>query len=129
MRVLLSVKPEFADLIFSKTKKYEYRRVIFKNEDIKEVVVYVSSPVKMIIGEIKIDKIICDKPDAIWKRTQKYSGVNKKFFFSYFYKRQIGYAIKIKSAYLYEEPIDPYKSIKNFRPPQSFAYLKDELSL
>ena len=50
MKVVLSIKPEFANKIFEGTKKYEFRRAIFKNPNIKKVVVYSSSPVKKIIG-------------------------------------------------------------------------------
>jgi predicted transcriptional regulator len=30
MKVLLSIKPQFAEMIFSGTKKYEFRRSVFK---------------------------------------------------------------------------------------------------
>lgn len=33
MKVLLSIKPEFAERIFNGSKKYEFRKVIFKNPD------------------------------------------------------------------------------------------------
>ena len=54
-KVLLSIKPEFADKIFNGTKKYEFRRSIFK-ENIKIIVVYVSYPVQEIVGEFEIEK-------------------------------------------------------------------------
>ena len=53
MKVLLSIKPEFADKIFNGTKKYEYRRSIFKKKEVKTVVVYASSPIQKIIGEFE----------------------------------------------------------------------------
>jgi predicted transcriptional regulator len=42
MRVLLSIKPEFAFKILM-VKKYEFRKVVFKNPKVKTVVVYASS--------------------------------------------------------------------------------------
>jgi predicted transcriptional regulator len=57
MKVLLSVKPEFANKIFSGVKKYEYRRAIFKN-NVNRVIVYASSPVQKLIGEFEIESII-----------------------------------------------------------------------
>ena len=56
MRVLLSIKPEFAELIFKGTKKFEFRKSIFKNSEIKTVVVYASSPMQKVIGEFEIDR-------------------------------------------------------------------------
>ena len=44
MNVLLSIKPEFAFKIFDGTKKYEFRKSIFKKPGVKKVIVYASSP-------------------------------------------------------------------------------------
>ena len=60
MKVLLSIKPEFAEKIFNGTKKYEFRKSIFKNKDVDTVVVYASSPWQYVIGEFHIDKILND---------------------------------------------------------------------
>ena len=45
MKVLLSIKPEFANKIFEGTKRFEFRKSIFKKE-VKTVVVYASSPLQ-----------------------------------------------------------------------------------
>lgn len=125
MKILLSVKPQFADKIFSGEKKFEYRKAIFKDQAIKKIVVYSSSPVRKIIGEFEIEEIIEDSPCAIWDQTKLFSGVKKSFFFEYFENRSKGFAIKIKKASLYNSPIDPYNSIDKFTPPQSFMYVSD----
>ena len=81
MKVVLSIKPEFANKIFEGTKKYEFRRAIFKNPNIKKVVVYSSSPVQKIIGEFEIDRIIIHDLETLWNKTKKYSGISEDFFF------------------------------------------------
>lgn len=124
MNVLLSIKPKFAHRIFDGTKRYEYRKVIFKNSHIDKIIVYASSPVKMVIGELDIDEIIYDNPITLWEKTYNHSGVDKRFFFDYFASHQMGYAIKIKSADLYDTPIDPHDLIEGFKAPQSFMYLE-----
>jgi len=126
MKVLLSIKPEFTRLIFGGTKKYEYRKVIFNCSGVKRVVVYASHPIKKIIGEIEIEEIIYDEPQSLWEKTEQHSGVSEEFFFSYFSGRERGYAIKIKTADLYEEPVDPYAAMENFTAPQSFMYLRGQ---
>ena len=67
MRVLLSIKPEYAFKIFDGTKRFEFRKVIFKNPDVKTVVVYASSPVQQVIGEFEIENIFSYEPDALWE--------------------------------------------------------------
>lgn len=124
MKVLLSIKPEFADKIFAGIKKYEFRRTVFKNPDIKTVVVYSSSPVQKIIGEFDIDLIINEKPTSLWSLTKDFAGINKKYFFDYFRNKEKGYAIKIKETRKYDKELCIKKDF-NASPPQSFMYLKN----
>jgi predicted transcriptional regulator len=122
MKVVLSIKPEFANKIFEGTKKYEFRRAIFKNPNVKKVVVYSSSPVQKIIGEFEIDRIIIHDLETLWNKTKKYSGISKDFFFQYFDNKKLGFAIKIKNTKLYQTP-RCIRNDYNLFPPQSFLYL------
>ncbi|MCF8131408.1 MAG: hypothetical protein K9N10_23110 [Deltaproteobacteria bacterium] len=122
MRVLLSIKPEFAERIFDGSKRYEFRRAIFKNPDIKIVVVYASSPVQLVIGEFEIETILSDAPENLWEKTQEFSGISEEFFFNYFSERTVGFAIKVKKARRYRRPRCLRKSY-NVSPPQSFCYV------
>ena len=122
MRVLLSIKPEFAKLIFDGTKKFEFRKTIFKNKNIKTVVVYASSPLQKVIGEFEIEDIINDNLDLLWEKTKEHAGIDRAYFDQYFAAKNEGYAIKIKTVTKYEK----YQSLKddfNLTPPQSFLYL------
>jgi len=123
MRVLLSIKPEFASKIFSGEKRYEYRRSIFKNNQVKTVVVYASSPVQRVIGEIEIDRILCDEVENLWDKTKRFGGITEDYFYEYFTNKEKGYAIKIKFYKKYEESLSIEESF-NIKPPQSFAYVK-----
>ena len=121
--VLLSIKPEFAYKIFDGTKKYEFRKQIFKDSSIKKVIVYSSSPEQKVIGEFKIDTILSDTPSAIWLQTRDYSGISQAFYDEYFRGRQNAYAIKVASTRIYEQK----KNLSDFDiiyPPQSFAYVE-----
>ena len=51
MKVLLSIKPEFVEKIFSGEKRFEYRKSIFKQQNIDTIVIYSTMPVGMIVGE------------------------------------------------------------------------------
>lgn len=122
MRVLLSIKPEYANKIFDGSKRFEFRRVIFKKPNIKTVVVYASSPVKKVIGEFEIENIISFDPKSLWGLTKKYSGISEDFFFEYFSNRKVAHAIRIKSTIKYKEPLS-IKDDFNVVPPQSYVYL------
>ena len=122
MKVLLSIKPEFAFKIFEGIKKFEFRKVIFKKPNIKTVVVYASSPVQQVIGEFEIDDILSSAPSAIWEMTKMDSGISEDFFFEYFATKEIAHAIKIKSTKRYTKPLN-LKEDFNVFPPQSYVYL------
>ncbi|MCU7549216.1 hypothetical protein OCK74_08820 [Chitinophagaceae bacterium LB-8] len=122
MKVLLSIKPEFANKIFSGEKKYEFRRTIFKNKEVKKVIVYASAPIKKVIGEFEIDHILNDDIAVLWQQTKVHAGITEDFFFKYFSKKSTGYAIKVKYAKRYKKPLCIRKDFNSF-PPQSFIYI------
>src|SRR4051812_24384808 len=105
MKVLLSIKPEFANMIFAGTKKFEFRRAIFRNEEVKTVVVYASAPTKKIIGEFEIEKILNEEIENLWEMTKKFAGIKKEYYLNYFFEKEIGYAIKIKNTKKYKHPL------------------------
>jgi predicted transcriptional regulator len=123
MKVLLAIKPEFAVKILDGSKKFEFRKTIFKNEDVKVVVIYVSSPVQKVLGEFEIEKVITSEPEALWRKTKKHSGISKEYFDSYFTDKEKGFAIKIKNLRKYRKPKCLKKDFNISSPPQSFLYL------
>jgi len=125
MKILLSIKPEYAEKIFSGEKKFEFRKIGFKNKLIQTVVVYATMPIGKIIGEFNIKQIHKDRPKLIWKKTKRYSGIDETFFYEYYNGKEYAIAIEIDNPVLYEKPIDPKEKFENFVAPQSFKYLKD----
>ena len=122
MRVLLSIKPEFALKILNGSKKYEYRRTIFKNHEVSRVIVYASDPIRRIIGEFEIEDILHDELQVLWIKTKNHAGISEKRFFEYFANKSKGYAIKVKETRMYNAPL-PLNSFMLSSPPQSFMYL------
>jgi predicted transcriptional regulator len=123
MRVLLSIKPKYANKIFSGEKKFEFRKRAFRNIEVHTVVVYSTMPVGRIIGEFTIKKIHQDSPKSIWNKTKLFSGIDKKFFNEYYDGKELAVAIEVDKISLYKEPIDPKEKYENFTAPQSFMYL------
>jgi len=123
MNVLLSVKPKYANEIVSGRKKYEFRKSIFKRENIEKMYIYSSSPVKKIIAIVDIDGILSDSPQKLWEKCHDDAGISEPEFFNYFKNSDVGYAIKISNVQEFSIPIDPYHLYEDFRPPQSFYYI------
>ncbi|HIE6453056.1 TPA: ASCH domain-containing protein [Serratia marcescens] len=123
MKVLLSIKPEYVDRILDGSKKFEFRKGIFKNEMVKSVVIYATMPVGMVVGEFDIADVIEDKPSIVWNKTKKYAGISKDFFDLYFNSREKAFAIKIGNVRKYDEPMMLSALGKNITAPQSYRYL------
>lgn len=121
--VLLSIKPEFAHKIFEGSKKFEFRKQVFKDTSVKKVIVYSTSPEQKVIGEFEIEAILSDTPDNIWIQTKLYSGISQEFYDEYFKGRDNAYAIKVASTKKYRKE----KSLADYNvqsAPQSFAYVE-----
>lgn len=121
--VLLSIKPEFAHKIFEGSKKFEFRKQVFKDTSVKKVIVYSSSPEQKVIGEFEIETILSDTPDNIWIQTSFNSGITQEFYNEYFEGRDKAYAIKVASTKMYRRQ----KTLADFNiqsAPQSFAYVE-----
>ena len=124
--VLLSIKPEFVEKIFSGLKRYEFRRVIFKSKSVNKVVVYASHPVQRVVGEFEVGGILALSRNQLWQQTKQFSGIAKTYFDDYFGDKETAYAIKIKSAKRYSKPMTLDYLCPSARPPQSFMYLPNE---
>lgn len=121
----MSIKPEFAFKIFDGTKKFEFRKNIFKRRDISKIVVYASSPVKKVIGEFEIAGVLYDDIETVWDLTKRGSGISKKRYDEYFANRDKAFAIEIGSTKKYRSPKTLLDYNLNFAP-QSFAYIGSE---
>lgn len=124
MKVLLSIKPIYVKRIFNGEKKFEYRKSIFRNNEIDTVVVYATKPIGKVVGEFKIDKILADKPELIWEKTKSNSGICERDYFDYFKERENAFAIGIKNIKLYDKPLDLKELNSDItNAPQSFRYI------
>jgi predicted transcriptional regulator len=129
MKILLSIKPEFAEKIFDGSKKYEYRKTTFKRAGVRTVIVYSTLPVGKIVGEFDIEAILEKEPPCLWDETQHASGIDYHFFDEYFRGKNKGFALKIGATRLFDTPLDPKELDKDFVAPQSFAYVIENSSL
>lgn len=121
MKVILSIKPQYALKIFTGEKKFEFRRAIFKRP-VTTVVVYASSPVQKIIGEFKVNAVLSDNPSEIWDATSEFAGITLEFFDLYFNGKNVAHAIEVMEPVLYEKEMSLFETY-GIKPPQSFAYI------
>ncbi len=123
MKLLLSIKPQYSQKILSGEKKYEFRKRKPKQR-IDEVFIYESRPSKAIVGSFTVKQIHAGSPEKIWEKCKNFGGIQEKKYFEYCNGSRIIYAFEIDEIEKFKKPIDPCQLIPDFKPPQSYAYLK-----
>jgi predicted transcriptional regulator len=125
MRILLSIKPEYAEKILNGTKRFEYRKALPRNASVRTVVIYATMPVGKVIGEFEFGGVLCEKPKDLWRRTKNDSGITREFFDTYFHGRERAMAIAVNRPRRYGNPRNLEDVSGSRTPPQSFQYLAE----
>ena len=123
-KALFSIKGEYVKKIFSSVKKVEYRKNCC-NRKIDKMVIYETSPICRIVGEVTVEEVVKDTPHNLWERTKDVSGVEKAFFDSYYSGRDVAYAYVLSNPVLYDRCVS-LNEIGIKAAPQSFVYLSEE---
>ena len=121
--ILLAIKPEFVERIFSGDKKFEFRRSIARRA-VDKIVIYATRPVCAVVGAVDVCGVISGAPDYVWTKTCDFAGIEREFFDSYFNGRNVSYAYKLGHVVRFEVP----RSLSEFgvrTAPQSFIYVDE----
>ena len=121
-KILISIKPEYVNEILSGRKKYEYRKVKAKKDNVDKMIIYATAPIMKVVAEIEILKILEDTPDLIWENTKEYSGINKSFYDKYYENRNIAIAYQLGKVEKYNKPRE-LSDLGISYSPQSFIYI------
>lgn len=121
--VLLSIRPKFAEAILSGSKTFEFRRALFKDPKVRIVVVYASTPVRRVVGEFTIKRVLSMSPAGLWRKTSSGGGIDRSYFDDYFRGADVAHAIEVHMVKRYREPRSLHGDYLVTTPPQSFRYL------
>ena len=121
--ILLSIKPKYVSAILDGTKKYEFRKQIYRDRSRETIFIYASSPTKRIVACFRPGIIIEGHPDYLWEQFWDVSGIDEEAFFEYFAGKENGFAIRIDDLEKFGTPIDPHEIFNRFVAPQSFRYV------
>jgi len=127
MNVLLSIKPEFVEKIFSGEKRYEFRKRKPK-EPVGKVFVYECHPSKSIVGWFSVSRIHSGSPDEIWERCKDSGGIEEERYLSYCRGKKIVHAFEIDETFRFDPPMNPFDAFRDFKPPQDFVYFDGDMA-
>ena len=124
--LLMSIRPQHADKIFNRKKTVELRRIkpkLLEEGDL--VFVYVSTPVKSLVGAFSVSSVIEKPLPILWEKVKDYACVSQSEFLDYYQGTNTGVGIFINDIWLLPKPIqlaELRKESEGFYPPQSFRY-------
>ncbi|WP_103469530.1 ASCH domain-containing protein [Pseudomonas putida] len=124
MKVLLSIKPEYATKILSGEKKFEFRKVGFNEPGVNTVIIYATKPIGKLVGEFEVVQVLTGSPSKIWEYTKENAGIDKRFFDLYYKGKKQAVAIAVGEVTRYTIPKQLSELGIGNIPPQSFRYIK-----
>jgi len=127
---LMSIKPQYARMIFAGVKKYELRKVSGAPivEEGSIIIVYVSGRVKGIVGEFQAGRVFKNIPEKIWSIVYKPGTGVREDAWMYIRGARQAIAIEVKEAIMYERTVtldEIRRILPGWMPPFSYRALDE----
>lgn len=119
--VLLSIHPQYVDLIARGEKRVEFRRSSFAR-NISRVVIYSTSPERRVVGFCEVKQVIRSTPSALWREHGKVAGITREALFGYLKGMRDATAIVLSDFHWFVPGLG-LSMLGIERAPQSFQYL------
>lgn len=122
---IISIRPEFAELILEGKKTVELRRRIPSLAVGTRLWIYATLPVGAVIGTVTVHGIARGAKGKIWKEWSSETGVTRKEYDDYFCGAPEAVALLLKNARRIQPvPIDELRGVRRgFHPPQVMVHI------
>lgn len=126
--VLLSVKPQFALRLLSGHKTAELRRRFPALPRGTLVYLYASSPVRAVIGVLRVTQVHTDTPHALWSSFGRQLDITQEYFHAYLTKTEAASVIELQVVERWQRPValGVLRANVGLHAPQSYRYLTSE---
>ncbi len=126
--LLLTIKSEFANMIFDGTKSVELRRRRPRVAPGDYLIIYVPAPFKRIAGVVMVKDVIEARIHTLWRKIRAQCGIPHRDFLSYFSGVSVGFGIRVMRPARLGSPV-PLETLRAIEPsfsPQGYKYLSRE---
>ena len=128
--LLLSIRPEYSEAIFSGSKCVEFRRRVPRQaEPGTELAIYESSPTCALVGFAMIAEFAEATPMSLWRKYRSVGGISYDAYRTYFSgtERAVGIVLTGVRRLTHAVDLDTLRERwPGFHPPQQFAYLTED---
>ena len=126
-QVIMSLNPEYGELVMSGCKTVELRNRVVKIETGTTLWVYVKRPVGKIVGRANVRSVVYESPSEIWTRFSEQMCIDQERFDDYVGDREQVSALVLEDVRKMDNPvaIGSIRSVvEAFHPPQFYARLR-----
>lgn len=130
--LVMSLRPEYADLVLSGKKTVEFRRRFSTEYAGAKTIFYVTSPVRQFLFAAVIAGVDGLPKTDLWSKYRHDGGVSKSVFDSYFVGVPQGFALRLTNIERLQNTMslqDARRLCPGLRPPQSFMRLRTDSRL
>lgn len=131
-QVLISLKPEYGDMMLSGSKTVELRNRIVRIEPCTKVWIYVKRPIAKIVALANVEYVIHDEPLVVWTRFREQMCIEWVQFKEYVRDRDLVSAIVLYDITELPQPISIggiRRVVRAFQPPQFYLRIAPESGL
>ena len=125
-QAIISLKPQYADLILSGEKTVELRNRVVRMEPGTAIWIYATKPVARIVALADLVSVVHDTPAEIWIRYEREMCIDRSHFDSYINNRESVSALILSSVRKLKHSVTLdwiRRSIGSFQPPQFYSRL------
>lgn len=128
--VIISIRPNFAEAIFSGAKTTELRRRIPQIPVGTRLWIYATKPTGAVLGFARVDGVVSGSLEEIWVASVGQAGVSRAEFDDYFAGSEKGVALQLVDVQQGQPvSIANLKAIRpRFHPPQTIVRISDSES-
>lgn len=122
--LLLSIRPEHAERIFQRTKRYELRKVL-PSFDFTRVFLCETGG-QGVVGCFDVGSVICKTIDRLWRLVGN-AATTRRRFYDYFASATRGYAIEVRNPVRFLDPVSSVSvngELATVIPPQGYVALE-----
>jgi predicted transcriptional regulator len=125
-RLLISVRPRFANAILDGSKTVELRRTPPRLAIPTQALIYASSPTMALVGTCNVVRVVSHTPWGLWCKYGKQTGVSYEEYQEYFVGAPVAFGLILTDPIFLDHPVSLRRlrsAWRNFQPPQSFRYV------
>lgn len=123
--ILMSIKPLYVDMLVAGCKTVEIRKRAVRAPAGARVWIYATRPRQQVVAFARLEEVALEAPDRIWHVFGDRVGIDRSEFDAYVGEAEVVAALCLTEITELDAPLCPRGEKLAFRPPQSYAFLRD----